>query len=784
MKKYFHNLVVSVISRIFDAVKLPEELIQIKSQLPQTVLITQSHSLVIEGLLQSFAKRLGLNSVSRLQEPILSHIMLDPGSQLSPLCWASMHDIAKIAWPDSCHVDNGIKVRTLNVFQVKGPIRKWPSFKPSNFWLWGLIPTRRILTVTVGEAITFSQQSSQRLQRMIKIDFVRTLKLVRGSPFEPREEQARAILTGPEFERELRIISERNGVSLAQGKKLAEKAFYELAASPRRFMYDALSFVAKIVVSRLFSEVNTRGLEKLIPAIKEHTVVLVPMHRSHLDYVLVGYKLFSEKVNPPLVAAGINLAFWPFGFLFRSVGAYFVKRNARDRFHTIVLKRYVAYLVARGHLQEFFIEGGRSRSGKMLPPKLGLLSIIVESWRPERTRDILFVPVSITYENVIEDEAFSKENSGSSKVRESIGSTIKAFSVFRKRYGEVLIEFGEPISHRNFREKILQDPQNKISEKAATQKLGYELCRSIRDQSNPGLTSLCYTSLLIASRYGLSKLKLINRINSLHSYLELLRSSDCKIGTDTPQLQRFISGETDTLNDLANSGVVRPERQFGIDYYFIPGSRRFTADYYRNSVLHYFFHLSLFAVCELSYSKIDQNSLQKLYPFFEHDLLLEPWNEFWNKTSKLLEILQSAGILELKNDVLTFCQNRKDLFIPSLLSSHMQAYQWVSKSLLEASNNEDFDKDNLRYERFVGKMLSGAKVASYVGTISRTEAAARSTIITILSSLEARNLIKFTEGSGVDKSISLDNSKIQELSNDIATLDICNRSINRWMVDE
>lgn len=786
MTNYFHSQIVNLCAKLFAPVRLPEDLSRIRSELTHTILITQSHSIIMQGLILSLARKLGYESSLRLDADAISSLISKPNINLSNLCWASMHDLYKISWPaqipEKVPTEKNLAVRTLNVFQVKGPIRKWPSFKPSFFWLWGLIPTRRILTVTVGVELDFFQASSHRLLRLIKIDFIRTLKLVRGPPFEPREEQARAILSGPDFERELRIVSERSGISVARGRKLAEAAFYELAASPRRYMYDALSFVARSLVFRLFSAIHTSGLEKLIPAIKEHTVVLVPMHRSHLDYVLVGYKLFSEKVNPPLVAAGINLAFWPFGFIFRSVGAYFVKRNARDRFHTIVLKRYVAYLVNQGHLQEFFIEGGRSRSGKMLPPKLGLLSIIIDAWKPEHRKDILFVPVSITYENVIEDEVFGKENSGGSKVRESIGSTLKAFDVFRKRYGDVLIEFGEPISHKNFRTQLALDSTTKISEKSVAQKLGYEICRAIRDQSNPGLTSLSYTALLMARHYGLSKNDLVTKINALHQCLQILRAGGVKIGTDTPQLSRFLAGEVDTLNDLSAAGVVKAERHFGIDYFFIPGNRRFTADYYRNSVLHYFLPITLCALSQLSFGEINESGIEKLYPFFEHDLLLDPWPEYLAKFNKLVAIFESNGVLTKAGPEGSYHFKNNALFFPALVSSHIQAYQWVLESLKSESNNSELENQNFQQEKFIEKLLTSAKTATYLGTISKTEAAARSSILSILHSLESRHLIKALEGSGTEKSFYLDRTKYSEIERGIATLRKLNLDVNRWLL--
>lgn len=795
MKTYLHNLIVGWVATLFAPVKLPEDLKKVAPELNHTILITQSHSLVIEALLISFAKQLGLDSVERLDQEKLYSIKISDLPTFKGLTWASMHDLPRNSAlrVDSLtdasqnnlkdyskdNLKNTLKVRTFNVFQVKGPIRKWPSFKPSIFWLWGLIPTRRILTITVGTDISYFQQSSQRLNRLIKIDFVRTLKLVRGAPFEPREEQAREILSGAEFEREIKVLSERNGISLSRGKKLAEEAFYELAASPKRFMYDALSVVAKLIVSRLFSEINVRGLDKLIPAIKEHTVILVPMHRSHLDYILVGYKLFSERMNPPLVAAGINLAFWPFGFLFRSVGAYFVKRNGRDRFHTVVLRRYVSYLVSKGHLQEFFIEGGRSRSGKMLPPKLGLLSIIIENWKPERQRDILFVPVSITYENLVEDEAFGNENSGGSKVRESIGSTVKALNVFRRRYGEVLIEFGEPISHRKYRERV-ESSASKQSEKVVVQRLGMELCRSIRDQINPGLTSLCYAALLNSKTYGLRKNDLIARIKSLHDYLEILRSCGIKVGTDTPQLKRFISGNSDALNELSNSDVMKLARPFGVDIFFIPGSKRFTADYYRNSVIHYFIHISLLAVAELSFGQADESNLSRLHALFEHDLLLEPWPEFWDKTRNLCHCLIAKGVLIGTDSGFVFSEKRKDLFLASFLTSYLQGYQWVCTSLLDAIEFTKSENTTLRHDKFVSKMVAAAKISTYSGEISRTETGARSTINSIVSSLEARHLIKTQEGSGAEKTLVLEDEKISHIEAEIRFLHKINNSLNVW----
>ena len=166
--------------------------------------------------------------------------------------------------------------------------------------------------------------------------------------------QERVILSGNEFERECTRIAERLGVSKAIVKKRARKAFYTIAANPVRWIYLILAWLGTIILRNLFTAVKVDGLDAFSKAAKKSPAVIVPAHRSHLDYIILGVVLYRSHLNAPLVAAGINLAFWPVGFIIRSAGAYFVKRGSRDPIYSLILKRYVTYLIKRGHLQEFF----------------------------------------------------------------------------------------------------------------------------------------------------------------------------------------------------------------------------------------------------------------------------------------------------------------------------------------------------------------------------------------------------------------------------------------------
>ena len=157
--------------------------------------------------------------------------------------------------------------------------------------------------------------------------------------------------------------------------------FDEIAANYNGFYFGIIEAVFKRIWPRVSSGLEIIGLEKVAECVGEHPVVLVPCHRSHFDYLIISYIFHENYLSPPHIAAGKNLAFWPLGPLFRGAGAYFLRRTFDDNeLYKMVFRKYVEFLIREGYTQEFFIEGGRSRTGKMLPPKLGMLSTMVNAF--------------------------------------------------------------------------------------------------------------------------------------------------------------------------------------------------------------------------------------------------------------------------------------------------------------------------------------------------------------------------------------------------------------------
>ena len=211
----------------------------------------------------------------------------------------------------------------------------------------------------------------------------------------------------------------------------------------------AFAIFCRFVWNQIFSGVDLRpeDIERMREAVRTGTPILVPSHRSHLDYLLIGSQCYEHGLVLPYVVAGENLSFFPMGLLFRGSGAFFIKRSFKeDPIFPTVFERYVRLLIREEIPVEFFIEGGRSRTGKLLHPKLGMLRMVVNSAVHMKSDRILTIlPIAFSYEQIAEEKSYAKELSGKSKQKESVSGVLKARKILKKRYGKVYMRVGEPI---------------------------------------------------------------------------------------------------------------------------------------------------------------------------------------------------------------------------------------------------------------------------------------------------------------------------------------------------
>jgi glycerol-3-phosphate O-acyltransferase len=266
-----------------------------------------------------------------------------------------------------------------------------------------------------------------------------------GPAKKPADRLREEVIRSPRLQK---IITDMAGQGEADRRVLTERAdamIREMEAAIDMNLIVGIDKAFEAVMSRMYSgiEVDEEGLARVRTAAKEASLILLPSHKSHVDYMVLAYLFYRNHLPLPIVAAGENLSFFPIGPLFRRAGAFFIRRSFHgDRLYGAVVDAYMRRLIKDGFSLEFFLEGGRSRTGKLLPPKMGLLSLVVDAALSAPGRKIYFVPISIGYERVVEEKEFVRELSGAEKPKEDVRGLLASAGLVRGRYGRLNVQFG------------------------------------------------------------------------------------------------------------------------------------------------------------------------------------------------------------------------------------------------------------------------------------------------------------------------------------------------------
>ncbi|HVH45385.1 MAG TPA: 1-acyl-sn-glycerol-3-phosphate acyltransferase, partial [Labilithrix sp.] len=333
----------------------------------------------------------------------------------------------------------------------------------------------------------------------------------------------------------------------------------------------ALDTAFDATVARMYSgfEIDQDGLERLRAASKDGTLVLLPSHKSHVDYIILTRLFMHANMPVPLVAAGDNLAFFPLGPILRRGGAFFIRRSFRgDRLYGAVVDAYMRRLIIDGWPLEFFLEGARSRTGKLLPPKLGLLSIVVDAvlgaagatQGREGTgtaRKVYFCPISIGYERVVEEREYVRELTGGEKKKEDVRGLVAAAETALGRYGRLNVQFGElltidgVVSELGESHRVLTPARRR----ALVTRLAYRVMNEINRVTAITPSALVAAALLTHGRRGIAHLDLVAACERL---ARILRGYDARF---TPSLLVSLepwakSGE-DAKRPVLRHGAIR-----------------------------------------------------------------------------------------------------------------------------------------------------------------------------------------------------------------------------------
>ena len=291
------------------------------------------------------------------------------------------------------------------------------------------------------------ERTVRKLSRVLRTHFHRLRAAVIGPDLSTRRLLIDSVLAADSVKEAIADQAARDKTSLTEAWKKAHSYAYEIAADYSHPVVRSASFLLTTVWNRIYRGVLVHHLDKLKQDAPGHEVVYVPCHRSHMDYLLLSYLLYTKGIVPPHIVAGVNLNLPVVGTILRKGGAFFIRRSIRGSvLYSAVLSEYVAQLVAGGYSIEYFIEGGRSRTGRLLQPKGGMISMTVRGFLRQPTRPVLFQPVYIGYEKLMEGNSYLDELTGKPKEKESIWQLLMGIpKVLRSNYGQVVVNFGEPI---------------------------------------------------------------------------------------------------------------------------------------------------------------------------------------------------------------------------------------------------------------------------------------------------------------------------------------------------
>lgn len=441
---------------------------------------------------------------------------------------------------------------------------------------------------------------ARRLNNSLQRELAQEERAVWGPLLLPREVIAERVFEGREVAATVARIARERNVPERRVMREARGYFWEMAANFNGLAFAIIEALFHQVWKRTFSGVEVRGLERVVECVKQHPVVLVPCHRSHFDYMVLSYIFREHFLSPPHIAAGINLSFWPVSWLLRGSGAFFIRRSFdNNELYKLVFHRYLTTMIRQGYTLEFFIEGGRSRTGKILTPKLGMLGGIVRAFLQGARRDLYLVPVSIHYGRIAEESAYDAELSGQKKQKESFGALIKARSVLKQRHGTVYVSFAEPMS---LRETLGEDRMRRFVENADNpdvqeeqrrfvQKLGFRILHEVNEVAVVGATSLSATVLLSSEK---GAVRFDDFVVAARTLAELLRWRGTAF---TPSLERNLgqANFNEIVAFLASSGLTEVREDNGTRLLVVPPNKRKVLDFYKNNTIHFFLLPSLLA---------------------------------------------------------------------------------------------------------------------------------------------------------------------------------------------
>lgn len=552
-----------------------------------------------------------------------------------------------------------VRIVPVSVFWGRAPEKQESALKALFSDDWGTPgPIRQLMRsilhgrqtlVKFGEPMLLDQASVQteaaerRIARLLRAEFRRERELAIGPNLSHRQTLVNQLIESAPVQAAIAQEAADKQLALAKAELKARSIGVEIASD---YSYSFIRFFDVLLTAlwnRIYGGVALHRIETLTQISSGATVVYVPCHRSHIDYLLLSYVIHHQGLPVPHVAAGDNLNLPLVGSLLRKGGAFFLRRSFKgDKLYSTVFEQYLHQMITRGFPIEYFIEGGRSRTGRLLAPKAGMLAWTLESFMRDHTRPVVFVPVYIGYERVFEGSTYVAELSGQPKKRESIGGIIKALRSLRENFGKVHVNIGEPVRLQPFLDATQPDWRSSI-ERSTVAQLANTLVTRINDAVVLNPINLLALGLAGQQRHTVDA-------DQLEIRIDLLRRLALAVPYSAQQHVTELDGKAVLAYAMDHRIISRRSHPLG-DLIEIEPQQFVLLSYFRNNVLHAMAVPALLAALVNRNERIEPRRVlqtaRSVFPFLKSEYFLSlDESSFELRLQSMLDAFIEQGLLK------------------------------------------------------------------------------------------------------------------------------------------
>ena len=570
---------------------------------------------------------------------------------------------------------------------------------------------------TLDEGLDLARLT-RKIHRILRVHFRQLHTSVNGPDLSHRHMLVNTILQSEAVRNAVQSEVKAGRKNSVKVERRASKYINEIASDYSSSAVRLLDLLLTWFWNKFYGGVQVNNIVGVQELAKDHEIIYLPCHRSHIDYLLLPYVLFHNGLQTPHIAAGINLNMPFVGSILRRCGAFYIRRSFKgDALYSTVFHQYLHTLFVRGFPVCFFIEGGRSRTGRILNPRTGLLSIMLRSYARNHQKPIAVVPVYIGYEKVLEASTYIGELQGKKKKKESPMDLLRTVVALKGHMGRTTVNFARPIkldtlldSHcPQWRNSEAQSSARPDWLSSATDHLARIVAESINNATVINAISIIASILLATPRQAMGENELVEVIDIVNRLLKQVPYSSTVTHSALDGRQMLAQAE--------KLQMVRRRRDSLGELIFLDQTNAVLMTYYRNNILHVMaipaFICSLFVYSEQLAVREVIDFCRSFYPYLKAELFLR-WDldELENQVHQWLAALQEQGLIFRQGQYLLRTDPQSIEFISLMVLSRvmqhsLERFTIVVSLLLSNGSGHIHARELEKQSRDMAQRLSG-----------------------------------------------------------------------------